>query len=49
MITGGVNRVGEIGKWRQRGERDVVSEVNPPCTCGTVLDYEERNWSTSRR
>ena len=35
MITGGVNRVGEVGKWRQRGERDA-----------TVLDYEERNWSS---
>ena len=26
MITGGVNKVGEVGKWRQRGERDAVED-----------------------
>ena len=28
MITGGVNRVGEVGKWRQRGERDAVEKTS---------------------
>ena len=28
MITGGVNKVGEVGKWRQRGERDAVEKTS---------------------
>ena len=28
MITGGVNRGGEVGKWRQRRERDAVEKTS---------------------